>query len=72
MGKVLIYNLIKTPPLFFTERKLRPPDIGIETTAEGGGRETLFVSSDSCSTIAAIHTLQTHIQTDRVTDIIVP
>jgi len=28
----LIYNLIKTPPLFFTWRKLRPPGIGTEAT----------------------------------------
>jgi len=33
-GKVLIYNLIKTPlpPRFFTKRKLRPPGIEIEAT----------------------------------------
>jgi len=28
----LTCNLIKTPPLFFTGRKLRPPGIGIEAT----------------------------------------
>jgi len=28
----LIYNLIKTPPLFLTVHKLRPPGIGIEAT----------------------------------------
>jgi len=27
-----MYNLIKTPSLFFTGRKLRPPGIGIEAT----------------------------------------
>jgi len=30
-GKVMIHNLIKTPPsLFFTGRKLRQPGIGIK------------------------------------------
>jgi len=31
-GGVLIYNFIKTLPLFFTGRKLHPPDIGTEAT----------------------------------------
>jgi len=34
-GKILIYNLIKTFPYFFTGRKLRPPNTGIEATALG-------------------------------------
>jgi len=33
MGEVLIYNLIKTSPLFFAGHKLHPPGIGIEATA---------------------------------------
>jgi len=33
-GKVLIYNLNKTFPLFFTGRQLRPPGIEIEATAQ--------------------------------------
>jgi len=28
----MLYNLIKTSPLFFIERKLRPPGIGTEAT----------------------------------------
>jgi len=31
-GTILIYNLIKIFPLFFTGCKLRPPCIGIEAT----------------------------------------
>jgi len=31
-GGVLIYNPIKTFPLFFTGRKLHPPCIGIEAS----------------------------------------
>jgi len=30
----LINNLIKTPPPFFTERKLHPPGIGIKPLDE--------------------------------------